>query len=261
MDQLLIDTTFVSHPEGKIFIKYWKNPQAHRAPIILFHESLGSVAQWRDFPEHLAQATGRSVFAYDRIGFGQSTGRTGLVKADFIYTEAKHSIPLILKHFGLTQFVVMGHSIGGGFAAGTAIQFPECQALILESIMAQSDEHMRQGVILAQQAFQQPKWFERIARYHAEKAQSVLDAWTTSWLSDELRDWSIVGEIEKIQCPTLIIHPENDEYAQVNQADAIVKALKAPYTLALIPECGHVPHQEYPERMIDTICHFLADLP
>lgn len=257
MEDLLITTDFISLPEGKLFVKYWQNKASQLAPIILFHESLGCVEQWRDFPQQLLHATGRSVLAYDRIGFGQSTGQTGHVKVDFIFEEALHSIPLLLQRFSIEKFIAFGHSIGGGFAAGTAIHFPQCRALILESILAHSDEHMRHGVQVAQKLFLQPQYFARIERYHAAKAQSVLDAWTQSWLSDGLSDWSIVNEIDKIHCPTLLIHPEKDEFGHIDQAYAIINALKVPHQLALIAECGHVPHQEYPELVIQKISSFL----
>ncbi|HBY36499.1 MAG TPA: alpha/beta hydrolase, partial [Delftia acidovorans] len=66
-------------PQGSIYVRRWQAPAAGegeqgpaRAPIVLLHDSLGSVALWRDFPQQLAEATRRDVLAYDRLGFGQS---------------------------------------------------------------------------------------------------------------------------------------------------------------------------------------------
>ena len=58
-------------------------------PIVLFHDSLGSVALWRDFPAVLAQATGHGVIAYDRLGFGRSDPHPGRLSNDFVQTEAR----------------------------------------------------------------------------------------------------------------------------------------------------------------------------
>ncbi|MGB8380689.1 MAG: hypothetical protein WCG47_05460, partial [Dermatophilaceae bacterium] len=41
-----------------------------RAPLVLMHEGLGSIALWRAFPHALATATGRRVVAFSRFGHG-----------------------------------------------------------------------------------------------------------------------------------------------------------------------------------------------
>ena len=48
----------------------WMPPAgARRAPVLVFlHDSLGSVALWRDFPDRLARALGLGCLAYDRRG-------------------------------------------------------------------------------------------------------------------------------------------------------------------------------------------------
>ena len=51
---------YLEIPQGQIYVKRWivdQKPSFQNAPIILFHESLGSVELWRDFPEQLALAT------------------------------------------------------------------------------------------------------------------------------------------------------------------------------------------------------------
>ena len=53
--------------------------ESPKPPIVLFHESLGCIELWRDFPRKLSQITGREVIAYDRLGFGQSDVYSGLL--------------------------------------------------------------------------------------------------------------------------------------------------------------------------------------
>ena len=62
----------VDTAKGRLYARRWDPAGAAGAPIVLFHDSLGCVALWRDFPEQLASETGRSVVAYDRLGFGLS---------------------------------------------------------------------------------------------------------------------------------------------------------------------------------------------
>lgn len=259
MHTIQINQAYIAHPQGEVFVQSWQVEHSLLAPMILFHESLGSVEQWKDFPLKLARATGRTIIAYDRIGFGQSSGVTGQLKLDFIYNEAEQTLPYLIEYFKIENFIVFGHSIGGGFAAGCAIQYPQCQALIIESILARADETMRRGIRQAKIAFQNPKWMDRLKRYHGDKGQSVLDAWTVSWLSDAFEDWNIIKEMSKIHCPSMIIHPENDEYGDVTQAQTIIDALHAEAELHLIADCGHVPHHEQTDLIVDKVKTFLVD--
>lgn len=76
--------------QGQIYVKCWivdLRNSLKNAPIILFHESLGSVELWRDFPEQLALATQRDVIAYDRIGFGKSSLQVHSLELNFIEQE------------------------------------------------------------------------------------------------------------------------------------------------------------------------------
>lgn len=81
----------VTLPGGQVFVQRWQPASApgDACPIVLLHESLGSVGQWRDFPAQLAQATGREVLAYDRLGFGQSSPRSDAPSLQFITHEAQ----------------------------------------------------------------------------------------------------------------------------------------------------------------------------
>lgn len=45
-----------------------------RPVIFMLHPGLGSVTQWRDFPERLNAATGYAVAAYNRWGMGKQSG-------------------------------------------------------------------------------------------------------------------------------------------------------------------------------------------
>ena len=77
--------TAVDGQHGRLFVRTW-SPEvpSHLAPIVLLHDSLGSVELWRGFPSALCKATGRQVVAYDRLGFGKSDPHPGTLALDFI---------------------------------------------------------------------------------------------------------------------------------------------------------------------------------
>ncbi|MFS6991914.1 alpha/beta fold hydrolase, partial [Escherichia coli] len=90
-------------------------------PIILLHDSLGSVELWRDFPERLAEITGRQIIAYDRLGFGQSSPHPDFLDIDFVKNEAIEGFSVIIEQFKIQDFMVMGHSVGGGMATHCSV--------------------------------------------------------------------------------------------------------------------------------------------
>ena len=60
------------------------------AEIVMLHDGLGSVRQWRGVPEALHEATGRTVLAYERAGHGSSLpAPEGAWPADWLHREAE----------------------------------------------------------------------------------------------------------------------------------------------------------------------------
>jgi pimeloyl-ACP methyl ester carboxylesterase len=66
-----------------------RRAEAAKAPLVLMHDSLGSVDLWREFPAQLAAATGREVIAYDRLGFGHSDPNPHRLQPSFVETRSR----------------------------------------------------------------------------------------------------------------------------------------------------------------------------
>lgn len=246
-------------PDGRLFLRLWPMP-GDRAPILLFHDSLGSVELWRSFPAHLAQRTGRGIIAYDRLGFGRSDPRDALPGPDFVADEARRIVPLICRHLGLTRFIACGHSVGGGMAIETAAQEPErCIALITIAAQAQNEAKTKAGVRQAREDFRDPAVLGRLHRYHGEKSRWVVDAWTENWLSDAFADWSLSQTIARVPCPTLALHGELDEYGSIENAAQIARAPQG--RMKILTGVGHVPHRDNQALLLDEITAFLRQLP
>ena len=91
---------WVEHRRGRLFTRTWAPADLSEAqrlanPIVLFHDSLGCVALWRDFPARLSRAARRRVIAYDRLGYGRSGPRTDRPSLRFVSEEAEEYFPVL----------------------------------------------------------------------------------------------------------------------------------------------------------------------
>lgn len=263
--RVAVQDHWIETENGRLFSRVWTPPV--RVPsdetILLFHDSLGSVELWRQFPEALASATQRRVVAYDRLGFGKSDENPNLLTPTFVHEEGVTVVPVVLAslrtHFGVGAIIPFGHSVGGGMAVATAANLPyECGALITESAQSFAEDRTLEGIRVARTDFEQPGQVERLARYHGDKARWVLNAWIETWLSDAFADWSLDNDLAKVQCKALIMHGDNDEYGSVAHPARIVRAIAHGAKIVLLEDFGHVPHRENQERVLTEVSQFLA---
>lgn len=257
-DDLGDEVIWVPTDKGRLFAKIWKGNE-QREPIILFHDSLGCVELWRDFPKRLSLATGRSVVAYDRLGFGKSDPHPGHLSMNFVRDEADEAFVALRDHLQIKRFAAFGHSVGGGMAVAAAAAFPKhCRALITESAQAFVEDRTIDGIGKASHLFGQADQFEKLKKYHGEKAGWVLEAWVGTWLSPAFMSWNLDSCLPMVQCPALLIHGDRDEYGTTRHLERMSALISGPATTIILTHCGHVPHREKQEVVIDAVTKFLA---
>jgi pimeloyl-ACP methyl ester carboxylesterase len=264
LDAISTEDRWIHHPQGKLFSRAWTPESGHQpgsAPLVLLHESLGSVAQWRDFPAQLALATGRRVIAYDRLGFGRSAPRHGAMAPDFIRKEAQSFFPAVRAQWDLERFALFGHSVGGGMGVECAARWPEgCEALITEAAQAFLETLTITGIRQAQQVFADPAQMERLARYHGSQTRWVLDAWINTWLSPAFASWSLDAVLPQVRCPVLALHGEHDEYGSSAHPQRIAEFCGGAVHIEILGGLHHVPHRENPQRILDLAADFLRQI-
>ncbi|MGY6038237.1 alpha/beta fold hydrolase [Aeromonas sp. AE23HZ002T15] len=257
-----IADSFVSVPGGRLFVRQWRPVRADKAPLILLHDSLGSVAQWRDFPAALAACLQRPVIAYDRLGFGQSSRQHEPAKTSFIDDKASLYLPTLIKALGLSHYLLFGHSVGGAMALVEASQPGSgCLAVISESAQAFVEERTLDGIRAAKRGFEDGAQFGRFTRWHGERARWVLDAWTQTWLSPAFRHWSLIPRFADVHCSVLVIHGEEDEFGSPAFPQAIAGGVSGAAQMVLLPACGHVPHREREAEVLALVEAFLSRHP
>jgi len=247
------------HPRGRLFTRTWTPPEPAGVPIVLLHDSLGSVELWRDFPAALSAATARPVVAYDRLGFGRSDARADRLRPDFVADEAASFFPALREALAIERFVLFGHSVGGGMAVECAARFGgDCEALITEAAQAFTEDRTLQGIRVAREQFQDPEQLGRLARRHGDKARWVLEAWTETWLSPDFAGWTLAEVLPRVRCPVLALHGEHDEYGSRRHPETIRALAGAPVRMEILPDTHHVPHRERPVRVLAIVADFLA---
>ena len=253
---------WIPTPAGRLFARLWSaaKPQANAdTPIVLLHDSLGCIELWRDFPALLAQASGRTVIAYDRLGFGRSDAHPGLLPQSFIRDEAGASFAAVCDALGLDRFVLFGHSVGGGMAVACAARWVQrCRALITESAQAFVEGRTLQGIRDAQQSFAQDPQLLRLRKYHGDKAPWVLSAWIDTWQAPGFASWNLDEDLRRVTCPVLVLHGVLDEYGSVLHPQRIAELVAGPSRSVVLDGCGHVPHREMTDVVLATVTGWLA---
>lgn len=250
----------VAVPGGRLFVREWRVVAEPRAPIVLLHDSLGCVELWRGFPEQLARRTGRTVIAYDRLGFGRSDPHPTRLATDFVATEGPVAVRAILEARGHDRWVGIGHSVGGGMALCAASGVDGCRATVAIAAQTVIEQQTLDGIRAARRSFAEPGGTERLARYHGEKTPWVLSAWIDTWLDPRFADWSLDDELTRITTPVLAIQGELDEFNSMAHAERIARLAPGPTDVVPMPGVGHVPYREAPDETLERVERFLGDL-
>jgi pimeloyl-ACP methyl ester carboxylesterase len=247
--------------ERRVRIEHqWIAPERQAAPLVVFlHEGLGSLAMWKDFPRALCDAAGARGLVYSRPGYGQSTPRErdeawGL---DFLHRQAHEVLPALLDALGVRERVwLFGHSDGASIALLHAAKFSERLhgAIVLAPHI--KVEHLSVASIeKARDAYRNDDLRERLSKYH-DDPDSAFWGWNDIWLHPPFKQWSIEREIASIACPLLAIQGTGDEYGTLEQIRGIARVLPKTRLLEL-PDCGHSPHRDQPDRVIEAAVAFI----
>jgi len=230
--------------------------------VIFLHEGLGSIAQWKHFPDALVRAAGCNALTYERLGHGGSDRLIGPRKADFMQREAEFVLPQILEAFGLDKVILFGHSDGGSIALLFAARYPErTLGVVTEAAHVFVEEVSLNGVRAAVKRFETTDLEKRLRLYHGENTKSMFHGWANIWLSPEFRNWSIPPEtLGTIKAPVLALQGADDNYGTPEQLERIKTGIGDHAKTVLIPKCAHEPHVQARKTVMDAAVNFLQDI-
>jgi len=230
------------------------------APLVVFlHEGLGSVAMWKDFPERLCKAGGFRGLVFSRPGYGRSTPRDAdeAWDVDFMHRQAHEVLLPLFDALGIHEAPwLFGHSDGGSIALLYAARFPQRVAgLVVLAPHILVEDATVENIEQARVAYLQTDLPQKLGRYHDEP-DSAFWGWNRIWLHPPFRHWNIEAELDGIACPVLAIQGEDDEYGSLQQIRGIASRVDRTQLLEL-PDCGHSPHRDQPQQVIDATVSFI----
>jgi pimeloyl-ACP methyl ester carboxylesterase len=229
---------------------------AAKAPVLLLHEGLGSVSAWRDFPDQLAQRTGRAVAIVSRYGHGRSERLAEPRAVDYMHAEAQ-SIAALIDALGIASPVLFGHSDGASIALLFAAAHPHrVRALVLEAPHVFVEDLTVASIARVRDTVAETQLIEKLGRHHDDPA-GMFWGWNDIWLAPAFRAWNITEALPAIAAPALLIQGRDDEYGSLAQIDAIAAALPASERL-IFEQSGHSPHRTQTSAVLARTAEFLA---
>ncbi|MBI3758384.1 MAG: alpha/beta hydrolase [Deltaproteobacteria bacterium] len=234
-------------------------PRTEATPIVFLHEGLGSIALWRDFPQRVADATGCEAIVYSRYGYGKSAALQAARPVSFLHDEALQALPELLDKLQINRPILFGHSDGGSIAlihAGSRIR--PVSGLIVLAPHVMVEEIGLANIQQVRENYLTTDLKQRLARYH-DDPDSAFWGWNDAWLHPDFRAWNIEEYLPPTPCPVLAIQGEQDEYGTLAQLERI--AAKAPEVeLLKLNPCGHSPHKDQPEAVLQATRRFVNHL-
>jgi pimeloyl-ACP methyl ester carboxylesterase len=228
--------------------------------LVFLHEGLGSIKQWKGYPQLLCEATGCPGLVYDRQGYGESSALTKERGIHYIHEYALQELPNILSITIPNQnYILIGHSDGGSISLIAASE----QAALLQGVITQAahvfvENETLAGIALADQAWNEGK-LKGLTKYHGEKTEQTFKAWSSTWQKSAFKYWNIEYLLPSIEVPMLVIQGEDDQYGSLKQVDSIVQNSQQGRA-KVIAKCAHVPHLEAPLETLQEMHRFITEI-
>lgn len=247
-------------------------------PLVLIHGYTSSTYAWKDLFEPLSQKY--RVIALDLKGFGFSEKPDG----DYSRRAQGELVFGLLEHLKIEKAWLAGNSMGGETALNVALYHPEkVRGLILidsagvkipgretlapwylqtpfvgqalTALSLTSDTLVREG--LKKSTFDDAQISdEKVAYFHQFlKTRNGQNAAREARLQSAL--YPVENELGKIDAPTLLIWGKEDEIIPLEAGKVMNERIKNS-KLAIFENCGHLPQEEMPEKVLNEMTNFIS---
>jgi pimeloyl-ACP methyl ester carboxylesterase len=226
---------------------------SERVVLVFLHEALGSIGQWKSFPEKLCEQLGLCGIVYERQGHGKSSPFTKERDEHYLHSYAFDELPAFLESVinPEQKIVFVGHSDGGTIALLYASKFSQnVLGIVTMAAHVINEPETIAGIQPTIEAYTSGK-LDGLKKYHGTKTDALFYAWANIWRDDRFRNWNIVAETGA-DIPGLFIQGAADQYETPEQLTLIKNQFENGSTL-LMDGCGHHPHLTHPTDVISAI--------
>ncbi len=216
-------------------------------PLLILHGWGSSSEKWQKIGELLVQK-GVKVIIPDLPGFGKSEEPQKAWNLD----QYCDFVEEFIKILNLDKFYLLGHSFGGSLAVKFSLQHPEKVAkLFLVSAACIRKKSLKNKLFkFISRFFKIKPLFLRKFFYRKSDYLSVKGVMKEIYLKVIEEDLSDV--LEKVKVPAIIIWGAKDKITPIKQAKLIKTKIRNS-ELKIIPNIGHSPHLEAPEKLGDRV--------
>ena len=260
--QSAIQTARLRWRERPLDLEYrWVGTTAADVPVMVFlHEGLGSLAQWKNFPQQMCERLGLRGLVFSRYGYGGSTPRSADERfpVDFMHAQAFEVLPELFAALEIERPWLFGHSDGGSIALLYASRFSDrLRGIVVLAPHIFVEDLSLASIRKVRETYLNTELRGKLARFHAD-VDSAFWGWNDVWLDPAFEAFNIEDECAAIRCPILAIQGRDDEYGTLDQIEGIQR--RNPGTrLAILPDCGHSPQRDQPEQVFSEVTRFIMD--
>jgi pimeloyl-ACP methyl ester carboxylesterase len=256
-------------------------PQMRERPtVVLLHGGPGSFDHSYFKPDFARLAQAAQVVYLDLRGHGRSEWGD---PASWSFELAADDVRAFCDALGITRPVVYGHSLGGFVAMVHAVRHPgHAGALVLQSTMARFDlgrlvERFRRaggGEVAAiaervyggdSESVTPEEWARCWGLFgpwvvgEQERARTIVNRELNAPGLELMRGFDVVGELARVDCPTLVCVGELDPATPVAAARDIAAALpEGGARLEVIQGAGHFTWKDAPDRYWPLVTEFVT---
>jgi pimeloyl-ACP methyl ester carboxylesterase len=247
-------------------------------PLILIHGFASSTLVWSKVFLPLAEA-GFRVIALDMLGFGYS-GKPR--KAEYTIGGQAKLVISLLERLGIKRATLVGSSYGGAVAATCALDYPQrVDRLVLIGTVNNNRplnyKLMRVfgsplfGDVVSPLLIGSRRLLRRRMKRVYDRHEWVLDerrvdarhlplraAGTQRAIIRTVRNWDaerISRDAHLIRKPTLLLWGENDREIPLADGERLHEEIPGSRLIVFL-NCGHLPHEEYPEAFTKVVADF-----
>ncbi len=227
--------------------------------LVMLHEGLGSIAQWKNLPQKLHQLIKLPLIIYERPGYGNSYPKKMNYSRHYLEEEAWQILPQFLAQFSYKNYIFYGHSDGATITLLFAAKFPEqTKAVIAESPHVIVENRTIKGI--KEVITIKDKIIRALNKYHSDNTTEVFNRWSGVWLSPDFTNWDARPMLKNLTSPTLLIQTQDDQYASMRQLDEIHSLSKTTCHELRLSHGGHAPHINLETLICQYILEFVESL-